>query len=265
MIELAPAHKTGLVIARPVLTAAGTWGFADEYAKLIDFSQLGAFVTNPLTWSPRQPANANGAAQTSAGVLLHTGLPNMGVRNALKRLGGKWKRLPCPVIPHLALDHPDHAWRATELLAQHPNIVGIELGFRHDMHPSDAAEIIEAAVDGELPVLVRLPYHDSRQLAQVAERAGAVAVTACAPERYTAEDADTKLPSGRLYSTAHGTHVSNLLDTLMNSISLPILASGGIASVEQAKALLTTGATAIQLDGLVWQHPQRVRDILAVG
>ncbi len=265
MIELAPAHKTGLVLQRPFLTVAGTWGFADEYAKLIDFSQLGAFVTNPLTWSPRQPANANGAVTQNGDIILHTGLPNMGIRNAMKRLSGKWKRLPCPVIPHLALDHPDHAWRAAELLAQHPNIIGIELGFRHDIHPQDAAEIIEAAVDGELPVIVRTPHQADATFAQRAEQAGAVALTVCAPARYSATEEDATLPSGRIYNAAHVIQVATRIDTLKTQVSVPIIGSGGINTVEQAAQLFQQGVTAVQLGEMVWQHPQRIRDILAAA
>ena len=56
LVELAPQHKTGLALNHAVLTAAGCWGFGDEYAGLIDFSRLGAFVTNPVTWRSRRPA-----------------------------------------------------------------------------------------------------------------------------------------------------------------------------------------------------------------
>ncbi len=259
MIELAAQHKTGLVLTTPLLTMAGTWGFADEYAKQFDFSRLGAFVTNPLTWNPRQPARANGAVNTSAGVVLHTGLPNPGVRNALKRFGGKWQRLACPVIPHLALDQPDQAWRAVELLAEHRNVIGVELGFRHDSNSADAAAIIEAAVDGELPVIVRLPHAEFSQLAQVAARSGAIGLTCCAPPRYVATEPDAAvLPSGRIYSPTHIVHNLAAVQLLQAQTDLSLLVAG-VSQEGHLSEAGAAGAKAAQIGAGVWQSPQAVQ------
>ncbi len=262
MIELAPRHKTGLVLNTPLLTMAGIWGFADEYAKQFDFSKLGAFITNPLTWSPRQPARANGAVNTDQGVVLHTGLPNPGVRSALKRFGGRWQRLSCPVIPHLALDTPDHAWRAVELLAEHRNVIGVELGFRHDIDLTAAAHIIEAAVDGELPVIVRLPYEGFAQLATVAAERGAIGLTCCATPRYAATDSDKAvLPSGRCYSADQAAHNITAVQTLRAQTELSLLAAG-IARPEQLFQAMSVGAQCVQMGAVVWQSPRAIQSLL---
>ena len=98
MIELAPHHKRGLNLANPVMNASGLLGFADEYRGLIDFSRLGAFVTNALTARPRTPAHPPNAIPLPNGVLIHTGLPNPGVRAAIRQYDREWQRLGPPVI-----------------------------------------------------------------------------------------------------------------------------------------------------------------------
>src|SRR4029079_19794598 len=78
MIELAPGHKHGLVLAGPLMNAAGILGFSREYHALVDAQQLGAFVTNPLTYAPRTPAHPPNAVLVDGVLVIHTGLPNPG-------------------------------------------------------------------------------------------------------------------------------------------------------------------------------------------
>src|SRR5512137_304237 len=116
MIDLAPGHKRGLGLANPVMNASGVLGFAGEARALVDVSGLGAFVTNALTAMPRTPAQPPNAVQLENGVLIHTGLPNPGVRAALRRYAREWNRLGPPVIVHLAATTPADVRRSVALL-----------------------------------------------------------------------------------------------------------------------------------------------------
>ena len=53
MIEIT-SGKQPLRLANPVIGASGIFGYAGEYAKLIDLSKLGAIVTNAVTLRPRR-------------------------------------------------------------------------------------------------------------------------------------------------------------------------------------------------------------------
>ncbi|MGL4651450.1 MAG: hypothetical protein ACRC1H_18740, partial [Caldilineaceae bacterium] len=77
--------KHTLLIETPVLPMAGTVGFGDEYAALLDLTQFGALVTNPVTTAPRSPANGARVIPLAAGALVHTGLPNPGLRHLLEQ------------------------------------------------------------------------------------------------------------------------------------------------------------------------------------
>ena len=72
-VRITRLSKNSLVVDSPVLNAAGTLGFGDEYRDLFDMSTLGAFVTNPLTYTPWNPAAGTRVVPLDAGVLVHTG------------------------------------------------------------------------------------------------------------------------------------------------------------------------------------------------
>jgi dihydroorotate dehydrogenase len=133
MLELAPQHKTGLALAGRLMNGAGTLGFAGEYRGLVDFTALGAFVTNPLTLNPRTPAHPPNAVEVPNGLLIHTGLPNPGVRRALRRHDADWRRLGVPVIVHLAATTAAEVVLALEYLERAQGVSGLELGLRDDV------------------------------------------------------------------------------------------------------------------------------------
>ncbi|MBI5712017.1 MAG: hypothetical protein HZC38_01120, partial [Chloroflexi bacterium] len=83
-MELAPHHNTGLTLTSPLIAGVGAFGFADEYASLVDFSKFGAFITNTITLKPRSPAREQRVIQFAGGVLIHTGLPNPGLSHAIR-------------------------------------------------------------------------------------------------------------------------------------------------------------------------------------
>ena len=71
--------KYDLLLSPPVMNAAGTLGFAPRSSDLVDFGELGAFVTNPVSLYPRTPARARTSQPFPGGFLMHSGYPNPGL------------------------------------------------------------------------------------------------------------------------------------------------------------------------------------------
>ena len=136
MIDLAPRHKHGLALSGPVMNAAGILGFTREYRGLVDPTHLAAFVTNPLTYKPRTPAHGPNAVALPEGLLVHTGLPNPGVRQALRRWDKEWQRLGVPVILHLAATTPAEMVHSLDLIERAQGVSALELGLRDDISDS---------------------------------------------------------------------------------------------------------------------------------
>lgn len=260
MIDIAPSHKRGLTLANPALNAAGVLGFSGEYRGLVDFARLGAFVTNPLTMTPRSPAHGPNAAPLPEGVLIHTGLPNPGVTTALRRWGREWTRLGCPVLVHLAATTPAEVARAVERLERAEGVAGIELGLRDDTEPGDAARAVRAARGGP-PLIVRVPLARAAEIGRAAVEAGADALTVAAPPRVTLALAESTL-TGRVYRPENLAATLTAIESLRD-IGVPLIGAGGIFSVDDARALLAAGAAAVQVDAAVWARPQWLNELCA--
>jgi dihydroorotate dehydrogenase (NAD+) catalytic subunit len=260
MIELAPAHKRGLALRGPLLNAAGFLGFADEYRRLADFTALGAFVTNPLTARARTPAHGPRALEFPGGALIHTGLPNPGLRHAIALYRRKWAALPCPVIVHVAATTPAEVADGLGLLETVEGVAGVELGLKDGSGEAEWGELVAAAVDSSgLPVIVRVPFEGAAQAARTAREAGAVALTICAPPRGVLPGPDGRPVTGRLVGEAVFPLALRLVGLLAGSMDLPVIACGGITNVEAARAMLAAGAVAAQVDVAVWRDPQGLR------
>jgi len=286
MIELAPHHKRGLSLANPVMNASGLLGFADEYRGLIDFSRLGAFVTNALTARPRTPAHPPNAIPLPNGVLIHTGLPNPGVRAAIRQYDREWQRLGPPVIVHLAATTPEDVRRSVEHLDLAEGVSGVELGLRDDVSVEETEHVIRAALGGP-PVIVRLPTLRAAELCEAAARAGADALTVGAPMRTSPpgplsrsqsarpgegeskDDGDGQKSKGRFYGPEvfpMALEAVRAVVGAMQASPLPIIGAGGIFSEENARAILSAGAAAVQVDAAVWVDPaflSRVAEAMA--
>lgn len=264
LIELAPNHKRGLALKRPLLNAAGTLGFAGEARGLADLTALGAFVTNPLTWTPRTPAAAPNAVELTDGVLIHTGLPNPGVRAALRQFAREWERrlsrAGVPVVVHLAATTPDDVGRALEALDRDERVGGVELGLREDVDESELIALVRRARGGP-PLLVRLPVARAAELCRAAVQAGADALTVGAPTRLSVE-AGGRTVTGRVYGPgqfAAAVEAVRAVTAALAGSATPIIGAGGVFSVENADAMRAAGAVAVQLDAVLWQEPGVLR------
>ncbi len=264
MIDLAPAHKRGLALNSPLLNAAGLLGFADEYAGLIDFARLGAFVTNPITFRARTPARGAHVREFDGGLLLHTGLPNPGLRGAVRQYARKWARLACPVLVHVAATTPDEVAACVERLEALENVAGVELGLRDDVTDAEAAEAVAAAASlGSLPVLVRLPLLAAARLAPAVQGAGPQALVVGAPPRGTLPLPEGGLLTGRLYGPGVFPLALRAVQEVHGETALPLVGAGGVGSLEQARAMLGAGAAAVQVGAAAWRDPRIVDEIAA--
>lgn len=263
MIELAPNHKYGLSIAAPVMPASGTFGYGEAYHDLVDLSLLGAIVTNPVSLQPRRVARGRRIGVRDDHFLVHTGWPNPGLRRVIREAGPIWERLPVPVIVHLLATRPVGVGRAAAHLSGVHGVRGLELGFAESISFTKAKDLLAAtAEEGDLPVIVKIPFSRVDDLAPCLAQAGADAITLMSPPRgvlpVSGGEAGGQVAHfmrGRLYGAALFPLLLNALSRWASKLSVPVVACGGIASPEDALACLTLGAAAVQIDALLWRDP----------
>ena len=256
-INLAPEHKAGLTLANPVMPAAGCFGWGTEYAHLVEIEHLGAVVVGPVTAGPRQGASPPRAVEIPGGVLLHTGLANPGIAAVVRRYARAWTRSPVPVIVHVAGTSPDETVSCCQRLAGAEAVSGIELGLADNVNLDDAVTIIQAAcATTNQPLIVRLPLLYADTLCETAVEAGADALTIAAPPRGTIwYESGEQFVRGRLYGPFVQPLALRAVRRVVELVPVPVIGSGGIHSVEDARAFLHAGAMAVQVGGALWHDP----------
>jgi len=246
--------KRELVLNSPVMNSAGFLGFASEARQLLDLDRLGAFVTAPVSLHPRTPARGTRTVDLPGGFVLHTGLPNPGLRSVLAREGPGWEQLVPALILHLLLDDPQELVEAGRMMEGSQRIDGIELGLEI-VSGEHAAAMVRAASRTQLPFILRLPLDCPAESFLAADAAGAHAI-ALGPPRGRCPLPDGGFTSGRVYGPALLPLLLEKLAGLRPEIGCRLIAGAGLFSRSDVEAALASGADAVQLDAVLWTHPE---------
>ena len=254
-----------LPFARPLMPAAGCFGFGDVYDELLDAALFGAVVTRPIAYRRRAALHRDAAAvlPLPAGCLIAEPRANPGLSSALSQHRARWQALPVPLICHLIATDPAETRKAASRLDEEPSVAAIELGLPADSDRAAAHSLVSAARRRfEKPLLVRLPLLGARDLAESCAQAGADALVVSAPPRGAARDPATgHLVRGSVYGPWLKSLVLPLVLELGEAIGIPIVAAGGVHSAADARDYLAAGAFAVQVDSLIWRDPAAVAAI----
>lgn len=259
--------KMDFGLSQPLMNAAGTLGFAPDARSGVNFSRFGAFVTNPVSAGPRSPAQGERFCRTPGGVLLHTGHPNPGFQAVLRHSARLWAHASLPIIVHILGQHPDDLASMVRRLEGVEGVMGIELGLPPGVDLPTARMMIEAAL-GEMLLIVRLPESaDAPALAALAHEAGAGAVSLGAPRgmyhqsngrqesaAQGKQTQNTRLFEGRLYGPAVLPLALHRVRELAGTVELPVIGAGGIYNECDLDAMLSAGASAVQVDMALWRR-----------
>lgn len=248
--------KSDLFFSKSLLNAAGTLGFSPDPKSPVEPAQLGAFVTNPVSWAPRTPAKGDRYIPFPGGFLLHTGYPNPGLKSIIRQHARRWAHCPVPVIVHLLAQEPETVRRMVEQLEGVEGVMGVEVGLPPDMDLKALTDLALAAV-GELASIIRLPFeiaadafHHITDLEAILHTG--VSAISLAPPRGTLPGSGGSLVSGRLYGPGLFPQAAAVV-MKMAAVGIPTIGAGGIYRREQADRLLSIGAIAVQLDGVLWR------------
>ena len=239
--------KRDLYFNKPLMNAAGSLGFAPDTRAGISLDAFGAFVTNPFSLRPRKPAARPEVMEYPGGFLLHSGLPNPGFNTGIQRYASRWDKSDLPIIVHLMADRPEETQRMVQMLEMQENVMAAELGFA----PLLANDIILMTLEmclGEVPLIFSLPVEQVLSLGPRLIQDGAQAISISAPRGALMTD---HLVTGRLYGPSL---FPRTLETVYSAakIGLPIISAGGVWTKENADAMLSVGALAVQVDAVLW-------------
>lgn len=248
--------KRDLYFSKPLMNATGSLGFAPDSRTGIPLDAFGAFVTTPFSLRPRLPAAKPELVEYPGGFLLHTGLPNPGLNAGIKKYAARWDKSALPIIVHLMADRPEETQRMVRMLETQENVMAAELGFA----PLLADDILILTLEmclGELPLIFSLPVEQVLSLGPRLIQGGAQAISISALRGALPAD-NSSLITGRLYGPSL---FPKSLETVYSAAKLgfPIIGAGGVWNKENADAMLSAGALAVQIDAALWGFEWQVQ------
>ncbi|MER3421327.1 MAG: dihydroorotate dehydrogenase, partial [Chloroflexota bacterium] len=279
-VELAPQRKYGLTLANPVMTASGTFSNGLEYRRIFDTDRLGAIVSKGTTLHPRRGNAQPRTVETPAGMLNSIGFQNIGVEALIRDVAPVWATWRVPVIVNILGDTVAEYAALAARLDGVPGVAALELniscpnldqgGMEFGVDPDAAAAVTAACLRAtQLPVIVKLTPNvtDIVSIARAVESAGADALCVANTILSMAIDIRTRRPLparavGGLSGPAVKPIILRQVYQVAGAVRIPVIASGGVMSGEDAVEYLMAGATAVQVGTATFTNPRAPLDVL---
>lgn len=262
-----------LVLKNPVMTASGTFGYAEEFSGFIDISKLGAIVCKGISLKPMEGNPPPRIYETPCGMLNSIGLQNIGIDNFLNEKLSKLKKYSTKIIVNilgntideyveLAKRLEDSGVDGIELNVSCPNVKKGGLLFGSDKKIlSRLIQSVRRVVNNAI-LITKLPpdiFH-IKDLAKIAENYGSDAVTLVNTVPAMAIDIWTKRPQlsniiGGLSGPAIKPIAVKIVWDVSKVVKIPIIGVGGILNYKDAVEYLLAGATAIQVGTANFLNP----------
>ena len=276
MVDLS-TNIGSLRLDNPIMPGSGT--FAEGLDDVVDLDRLGAFVTKSATPNFRSGNPLPRIAETPSGMLNSIGLPSKGVDDFITKIVPFYSQFAPPLIASVSADTIDQfefmaaavsvpGVSAIEANISCPNIE--EDGRAFAMHPDVTEQVIgRMRASTDMPIWAKLTPNtgDIAEVACAAQGAGAEAVVVANTILGIAIDAETRRPllgsvTGGLSGPAIRPIILRMVYQCARSISIPIIASGGIETAEHVIEFMLAGATAAQVGTASFIHPMAMVSVI---
>ncbi|MFC1480628.1 dihydroorotate dehydrogenase [Candidatus Neomarinimicrobiota bacterium] len=266
--------NSNLTLKNPILTASGTFGFADEAPQLVDVERLGGVVTKSVTLEPREGHPPPRIAETSSGLLNGIGLANPGVEKFCNDKLPFLNQLDTAVFISIAgTTGQDYTDVLSKIEACNPNIAGYEINISCPNVERGGMEFgVDAAMTEDLTtrlrnltkrfLMVKLSPNVTiiAEIAKAAEGAGADGLSAI--NTVVGMDVDPVNGKFKVGIGLCGLSGPAILPIALanvykvaRAVKIPIMGMGGIMHVEDVIRFIRVGATAVQIGTLNYRDP----------
>ncbi len=279
-VQLAPKNERGLLLANPVMTASGTFGYGTENNHLFDIQRLGAIVCKGTTLEPWDGNPQPRLIETAGGILNSIGLQNIGVAALIREKAPVWAKWQVPVIVNIAGETIDDYAKLAGLLDGVAGVSALEVniscpnikagGAEFGASAKSAAKVTAAVRKAtSLPVLVKLApdVSDIAGIAVAVAEAGADAISLINTLKGMAIDIDKRKPllgniTGGLSGPAIKPVALAIVYEVAGAVDLPLVGCGGIATAADAIEFIMAGASAIQVGTASLVNPRAPIDVI---
>ncbi len=266
-----------LTLKNPLIAASGCFGYGVEYADVVDLSTLGAIVSKGLFLKEREGHPAPRIVETPAGMLNAIGLQGIGARRFVDEKLPELRARGATVIVNVCGTTLDEYVEVSRIMSDADGVAAIELniscpnikegGIQFGCSLNGTFDVVSAVRKvTRLPVIPKLTPNvtDVASFARAAEEAGADAVSLVNTFLAMVIDVETRRPKisnvvGGLSGPAIRPIAVRMVYECRQTVKIPILGMGGIASARDALEFIIAGAAAVQVgtanfvDPFIWQ------------
>lgn len=254
----------GVAFKNPVITASGTFGFGQEYARLYDISKLGGISCKGTTLEPRMGNPSPRIAETPSGILNSVGLQNPGVEGFLKNDLPLLENTDTVVIANIAGSQiEDYVETVRRLQGSSVDMIEMNIscpnvkegGVSFGTSPESVERITkQVKAVAEQPLIVKLTPNvtDIAEIAAAAEAGGADAISLINTLTGMKIDIETRRPllknnTGGMSGAAVFPVALRMVWQAASRVRIPVIGLGGITKWQDAVEMLLAGATAVQI------------------
>ena len=263
----------GIHLKNPVIAASGTFGYGDEFSRLVDLSRLGGIVVKGTSARPIDGNLPSRLFPTPSGMLNSIGLENVGVDAFIRDKMPPLRNVGCVVLVNVfgfvAEDYLEvvdklngcEGITAYELNISCPNTERGGMVFGTDaVQTNSLTRAVKAR--SKKPVIVKLSPNvtDIAEIARAAEDAGADALSVANTYLGMAIDPETFKPrlhniTGGLSGPAIRPITLRMVYQCFRAVKIPVIGLGGITSAEDAVEYFLAGASAVQVGTANFHDP----------
>lgn len=269
----------GAVFKNPVMPASGTYDYFENNADCFPVSELGAVMIKSVH-RLRRPGNPGPRiAEVCGGMLNCVGIPSVGIEAFLRDELPRYENIGTQVILSISGSEPVHYAEIAELVGDDPRIAALEMnlscpnvgsGLPFSSDPQLLYDMVrQTRQRTTLPLYAKLSPNvtDIRVSCRAAEDAGADALTLSNTFRAMTIDIQKRRPYlGNLSGGMSGPAVKPMNMFLVwqayETVHIPIIACGGIASWRDAVEYLMAGASAVQVGSCNFNDPMTMHNII---
>lgn len=263
----------------PVMPASGTYDYFENNADCFPVSELGAVMIKSVH-RLRRPGNPGPRiAEVCGGMLNCVGIPSVGIEAFLRDELPRYENIGTQVILSISGSEPVHYAEIAELVGDDPRIAALEMnlscpnvgsGLPFSSDPQLLYDTVrQTRQRTTLPLYAKLSPNvtDIRVSCRAAEDAGADALTLSNTFRAMTIDIQKRRPYlGNLSGGMSGPAVKPMNMFLVwqayETVHIPIIACGGIASWQDAVEYLMAGASAVQVGSCNFNNPMTMHNII---
>lgn len=271
-----------LELQNPVMVASGTFGYGEEYARLIDVTRLGALITKSITLAPRSGNPPPRIWETSSGMLNAIGLQNVGVDAFIRDKLPFLRTLKKPkILVNLAGETMREYVELARLLDDVPGLDGFELniscpncdrgGIEFGVDPKLTREVVakvRRVTKKFLMPKLSPNVTDIVAIARAAADGGADALSLINTIVAIAVDAKRRRPristvKGGLSGPAVKPVALRMVWQVHRALpKVPLVGLGGIMNAQDAAEFLVCGASAVQIGTASYVNPRTSLEVI---